>query len=107
MHRSIRKIAAAATFAITGLLSTQANATLTLQVTASTATDFNFTVSGDFSGYPTPASLTNFLYLVPMDSSNNPVTTWVPFEQAGDHPNGAINGDTIGGWVFVDSAVRL
>ncbi len=106
MHTALRKIAATLMFAITGLLAMPANATLTLQVTASTATDFDFTVSGDFSGYTTPVSLTNFLYLVPMDSCNNPVTTWVPSEQTGDYPNGAINGNTISGWVFIDSAVR-
>jgi hypothetical protein len=101
MYPSLRTIATTATLAIAGLLAVQANAALTLDVTASTATDFNFTVSGDFSGYTPPTSLTNFLYIVPMDSGGNPVTTWLPFEQSGVRPDGAINGSTIDGWVFV------
>lgn len=102
MDVSLRKIAAVfATFAVTGLLATQANAELTLEVTTSTDSEFDFTISGDFSGYTPPASLTQFLYLVPMDSSGNPLSTWVPFQQTGAHPDGAIDGDTINGWVFV------
>jgi hypothetical protein len=88
------------------LFSATANAELTLEVTTSTATDLDFTVTGDFSGYTPPASLSNFLYLVPMDSQGNPVTTWVPSEQTGDRPAGAIDGNTINGWVFVAGDVR-
>ena len=106
MYRSLRKIATSATFVIAGLLAVQANAALTLDVTASTATDFDFTVVGDFSGYTPPASLTDFLYIVPMDSDGNPVTTWLPSEQTGERPDGAINGSTITGWVFVEGDVR-
>lgn len=106
MFRSLRRIAASATFTIASLLAVQANAALTLDVTASTATDFDFTVSGDFSGYTPPASLTDFLYIVPMDSGGNPVTTWVPFEQTGERPDGAIDGNTITGWVFVEGDAR-
>ncbi len=106
MYLSLRKIATFATLAIAGLAAVQANAALTLDVTTSTATDFDFTVSGDFSGYTPPTSLTDFLYIVPIDSSGNPVTTWIPFQQTGDRPDGAINGDTIGGWVFVEGDVR-
>lgn len=106
MYRSLRKIATSATFVIAGLLAVQANAALTLDVTASTATDFDFTVVGDFSGYTPPASLTDFLYIVPMDSDGNPVTTWLASEQTGERPDGAINGSTVTGWVFVDSDVR-
>lgn len=101
MYRSLRAIATSATLVISGLLAMQAEAALTLDVTTSTATDFNFTVSGDFSGYTPPTSLTDFLYIVPMDSSGNPVTTWVPSDQTGARPAGAINGSTIIGWVFV------
>ena len=106
MHRSLRKIAKFATFAIAGLFAVQANAALTLEVTTSTATDFDFTVTGDFSGYTPPASLTNFLYIVPMDSNGSPVTTWVPSEQYGERPAGAIDGDTVNGWVFVPGDAR-
>lgn len=106
MYKSLRNIVTFATLAIAGLLSMQANAVMTLDVTASTATDFDFTISGDFSGYTPPTSLTDYLYLVPMDSGGNPVTTWVPSEQDGDRPAGAIDGNTIGGWVFVDSDTR-
>jgi len=106
MHRSLRKIAKFAAFAIAGLFAVQANAALTLEVTTSTATDFDFTVTGDFSGYTPPASLTNFLYIVPMDSNGNPVTTWVPSEQTGERPAGAIDGDTVNGWVFVPGDAR-
>ena len=106
MYRSLRRIAASATLAIAGLLAVQANAALTLDVTTSTATDFDFTVSGDFSGYTPPTSLTDYLYLVPMDSDGNPVTTWVPSQQTGERPAGAINGNGIAGWVFVDSDAR-
>ncbi len=106
VQKSLRKIVASATLVIAGLLAVQANAALTLEVTTSTATDFDFTVTGDFSGYTPPVSLTNFLYLVPMDGAGNPVTTWVPFEQTGDKPAGAIDGNAISGWVFIDSDVR-
>jgi hypothetical protein len=41
-----------------------------------------------------------------MDSNGNPVTTWVPYEQTGDRPNGAINGNEINGWVFVAGDAR-
>lgn len=106
MFRSLRKIVSSATLAIAGLLAVQANAALVMDVTASTATDFDFTIVGDFSGYTPPASLTNFLYIVPMDSGGNPITTWVTSEQYGDRPAGAIDGNTINGWVFVDSDAR-
>lgn len=106
MYRSLRKIIVSATFAIAGLLAVQANAALVMDVTTSTATDFDFTISGDFSGYTPPTSLTNFLYIVPMDSSGNPVLTWVPFEQTGERPDGAINGSTINGWVFLEGDDR-
>jgi hypothetical protein len=106
MQRSLRRIVASATLVIAGLLAVQANAALTLEVSTSTATDFDFTVTGDFSGYAPPLSLTNFLYIVPMDSGGNPVTTWVPSEQYGERPDGAIDGDTISGWAFIDSNVR-
>ena len=106
MHRSLRKIATFATLAIAGLLAVQANAALVMDVTTSTATDFDFTISGDFSGYTPPTSLTNFLYIVPMDSSGNPVTTWLPIDQTGARPDGAINGSTITGWVFVQGDGR-
>ena len=106
MYKSLRRVAASATLAIASLLAVQANAALTLDVTASTATDFDFTVVGDFSGYTPPASLTDFLYIVPMDSDGNPVTTWLPSEQTGERPDGAINGSTITGWVFVEGDVR-
>jgi hypothetical protein len=107
MYRSLRKIVTSATLAIAGLLAVQANAALVVDVTTSTATDFDFTISGDFSGYTPPTSLTNFLYIVPMDSGGNPVTTWVPFEQTGDRPDGAINGDAVTGWVFVQGDARF
>lgn len=106
MYRSLRKIATSATLVIAGLLAVQANAALVLDVTTSTATDFDFTVVGDFSGYTPPPSLTNFLYIVPMDSDGNPVTTWIPFQQTGERPDGAINGSTITGWVFVEGDAR-
>jgi len=106
VQRSLRKIISSATLVIAGLLAVQANATLTLEVTASTATDFNFTVTGDFSGYTPPATLTNFLYIVPVDSGGNPVTTWVSVQQTGDRPAGAIDGVEVNGWVFVDSDTR-
>jgi len=106
MYRSLRKIVTSATLAIASILAVQANAALTMDVTTSTSTDFDFTITGDFSGYTPPASLTDFLYIVPMDSGGNPVTTWVPFEQTGARPDGAINGNTVTGWVFVDSGVR-
>ena len=106
MYRSLRRIVISATLAAASLLAVQANAALTLDVTTSTASDFDFTIVGDFSGYTPPASLTDFLYIVPMDSVGNPVTTWLPFEQTGDIPDGAINGNTITGWVFVEGDVR-
>jgi len=106
MYRSLRKIATSAIIAISGLVAVQANAALTLDVSTSTTTDFDFTVSGDFSGYTPPTSLTDFLYIVPMDSGGSPVTTWIPFEQTGAYPDGAINGNTITGWVFVDGEAR-
>lgn len=106
MNNPLRRVAAIATLVIAGLLSVQANATLTLEVTTSTATDFDFTVSGDFSGYTPPATLTEFLYIVPMDSSGNPVLTWVPSQQTGDKPSGAIDGSIITGWVFVPGDAR-
>jgi hypothetical protein len=107
MYRSLRKIATYATLAIAGLLAVQANAALVMDVTTSTATDFDFTISGDFSGYTPPTSLTNHLYIVPMDNGGIPLTTWVPFEQTGDRPDGAMNGDTITGWVFVQGDARF
>jgi len=91
---------------LVAMLATQAQAELTLVVDTSTDTQLDFTITGDFSGYTPPASLTSFLYLVPMDSNGNPVSDWVPFEQTGDRPDGEIDGVTINGWVFVIGADR-
>lgn len=106
MDRSLRGFVAPILFAFCALSANPSIAELTLEVTISTSTDFAFTVSGDFSGYTPPASLTDFLYLVPMDQNGNPVTTWLTLEQFGSRPDGAINGSTVTGWVFADSDTR-
>lgn len=107
MHRAIRRLATTlATAAIAGLMAMPAKAVLTLEVTASTATEFNFRVTGDFSGYTPPASRTNYLYIVPVDAGDNPLLTWVPSQQTGAQPVGAIDGTTVSGWVFVPGDER-
>ncbi len=107
MRQSFRKLTTAlATATIAGLMAMPAKAVLTLEVTASTTTDFNFRVTGDFSGYTPPPSRTNHLYIVPMDAADNPLLTWVPSEQTGARPDGAIDGNTITGWVFVEGDAR-
>lgn len=106
MRNKLFRCSKAIILSLAAILATQAHAELTLVVNTSTDSELDFTVTGDFSGYTPPASLSSFLYLVPMDASGNPVTNWVPFEQTGDRPAGAIDGITINGWVFVAGDAR-
>ena len=88
--------------ALTAALLSSASATLELNITEASPTAFGFNISGDFTGLTAPASELNWLYVVPVDSSGTPVTTWIDGGfQAGESPSpdGAIDGsNTVNGW---------
>jgi hypothetical protein len=83
---------------------TPASAALTLVISDASESSLGFTIAGDFSGLVAPSSLAQRLFVVPVDSFGDPISTWTSGFQTSAVPAGEIDGNkTIQGWAVSDS----